>query len=125
MRGGRKTGNLVKTILSPATNSAVATHQKDWQGKEMTKKKSGPIYHLQIVLNKLWGLTLVLKNSSLFPPHRTNTTKCLSTCTAECWQHFYQLKGSPLWRLIHGSCQRGCSEKGIIKMEEQKEAGQV
>lgn len=57
----------VKAILSPPASSAVATCQKNRQGKEMTKKKSGPIYHLEIVLNKLPEL-LGFEELPLFPP---------------------------------------------------------
>lgn len=82
-------------------------------------KTSGPIYHLQIVLNKLLEL-LGFEALSLLPPYRTNPMKCLSTRTAKCWQCCYQLKGSLLWGFIHGGCGGGSGENGIIKMGEQR-----
>lgn len=92
--------------------------QQSWQwplvrrtgrGKKMTKT-SGPIYHLPIVLNKLLEL-LGFEALPLLPPYETNPTKCLSTGTAECWQHCCQLKGFLQWGLIHGSCQGGAVER--------------
>lgn len=57
----------VKAILSPPASSAVATCQKNRQGKKNDKKKSGPIYHLEIVLNKLLEL-LGFEELPPFPP---------------------------------------------------------
>ena len=63
---------LVKAILPPPAISAVATCQKNWQGEKMTGKKSGPIYHLQIVLNKRPEL-LDFKEPPTCSPHIEQT----------------------------------------------------
>lgn len=73
MEGGLgKAELLVKAILPPLAISAVATCQKNWQGEKMTEKKSGPIYHLQIVLNKRPEL-LGFKEPPTCSPHTEQT----------------------------------------------------
>lgn len=68
MEGGLgKAELLVKAILPPPAISAVATCQKNRQGEENDRKKSGPIYHLQIVLNKRLEL-LGFKERPPVPP---------------------------------------------------------
>lgn len=79
-------------------------------------KTSGPIYHLQIVLNKLLEL-LGFEALSLLPPYRTNPMKCLSTRTAKCWQCCCQLKGSLLWGFIHGGCGGAVERMESLKWE--------